>query len=237
MWNSKILASVIVVVYFLFVFFQFKGNEVLAGNLEVLIIPLMALAYMCFVNKKTVYFTLFILLYAISDLLDLIVNHIDYNYYYYLGNGLYMLAYMFLLIKLLKSISLYYVIKNLKLQLVVLLALSLYLFYVLQVIVEPFVGLRSEYYVELVYNALMLMLLTLALLNYNYRENQKSLFIFIGSLLIVFSEVIWIAHTYIAERNLLNVVSVTLKLSAFFFFYKQSKMMNEGSKEDELILE
>ena len=45
-----------------------------------------------------------------------------------------------------------------------------------------------DYYFELVYNIITLSLLSIALLNYFYRDNQKSLYLFLGVLCLVFSE-------------------------------------------------
>ena len=89
--------------------------------------------------------------------------------------------------------------------------------------------MNYEYFIELIYNIVMLLLLSTSLLNYFYRDNKKSLYMFLGSLLIVFSEVISVAYLYISSHYSLNLIVVTLALLAFYFFYQQSKLSNDKS--------
>ena len=147
--------------------------------------------------------------------------------YYYVANGLYIVAYTTLFIKVLKSLSFLEVIKNYKLHLGVLIALNIYIAYVLQIIINPYVAEFNQYIVEIVYNIVMLLLLSGSLLNYFYKDDKKSLFMFLGSLSIVFSEVIGVAYLYVAQQNLLNFLSTTLTMLAFYFFCMQTKMNHE----------
>jgi hypothetical protein len=103
--------------------------------------------------------------------------------------------------------------------------------YVLQVIVNPYVGMTNVYYMELVYNIVMLSVLSVALINYFYRDNKKALYLFIGSLAIVFSEVIDVAYMYISNKAFLNFLATTLAVIAFYFFLKQANLKNNSVKE------
>lgn len=237
MVKPKVLGVLIVVIYLLFVYMQINGDDVLANNLEALLVPLVALGYMVFEDKKTVYFSIFILSYAVSDLLDLIVDYINYDLYYYLGNILYMVGYFFLLLEILKSTDFSYLLKRFKIHSVVLIALSVYLIYILQTIVNPFVEFTNKYYIEIIYNVLLVGLLSFALLNYIHKENNKALFLFLGVILIVFSEFIWVADNYIVRKNLLTIISSTLALGAFFCFYKQVQYSVEEGKESRVALD
>ena len=239
MYKSKVLVGFVLLVYALFVFFEFKGNEVVAFNLDCLIAPLIALIYLIFTKRRNIFFLLFILCYSISDLMGIIIanmpdgkmsslNDIDY----FIGNSLFILAYIFLFIKISKSLCLFHVFRNFKIHIMVLTILNVYLVYVLQVILAPKIKVESEYYLELTYNIVMLLLLSAALLNYFYRDNKKSLYLFIGSLCIVFSEVMQVAYFYIAQRSLLNFISTTLTLVAFYFFYQQSQLLNDLNEEE-----
>ncbi len=245
MYKSKVLVGLVLLVYVLFTVFEFNGNESLAFNLDYLISPIIALIYMFFVKRKNIFFTLFILCYSVSDLLGIIIeylpdnkNTILYDIDYYGGNILFMLGYLFLVIKITKSLSLYYVLRHFKIHLIVLTILNIYLVYVLQIILLPSLNMErmSQYYLEMTYNIIMLLLLSVALLNYFYRDNKKSLYLFIGALCIVFSEVMQVAYFYIAERSLLNFISTTLTLVALYFFYQQSKLLNELNKEEKYMV-
>lgn len=230
--KSKALGVFVLLLYILSVSFQFSGKSDIANGLKSIILPIVTLLYFISVKKKSILFTLFLILYSISDLMFFLTPYISYHVDYYLGNSLYILAYGFLVIAICKSISLIHVLRHYKIHLLVLTFLNIYIAYVLQVIVDPFVAKTNEYYVEIVYNIVMLLLLSVALLNYFYKDNVKALFLFLGALCIVFAEVIWVAYTYISERHLLNVASTTLYVLSYYFFYKQSKMKQDSKGEE-----
>ncbi len=223
----KILVGLLLLIYALFAVFQFSGNDFIAFNLRSLIFPFFALTYFMTVKEKSIFFNLFLIFYSISELLALVSDKLSHDVDYFLGNSLYILAYLMLLINICKSISLIHLLKNFKIHLVVLTALNIYIVYVLQRIIDPHVELSYEYFVEMVYNIIVLLLLSSSLLNYFCRDNKKSLYLFVGSLCIVFSEVISVAYLYVTKQNLLNFLAVSLALLAFYFFYQQSKLNNE----------
>lgn len=229
--KSKILVALLVLCYLIFVFFQFRGDIALADYFDAFLVPIFTLAYFLFVKRKTLFFSLFLILFSISDLMILIVDYLPHEVDYYIGNSLYILAYVSLFLEVSKSICVVHIFKNFKIHLIVLIALSVYIVYVLQIIVDPYVRMTNEYYVELIYNIVMLAFLSTSLLNFFYRDNKKSLYLFIGALCIVFSEVIWVAYTYISDKVLLSVISGTLSFLAFYFFYKQSKLLDEDVEE------
>ena len=241
--KSKFLVGLLILLYILFTIFEFSGNRFIAYNINTLLIPLIAVIYFLHVKRKGVLFVLFLVCYSLSDIIALFINIVSdevynkiYKYDYLIGNMLYILAYSFLLIKILKSISFSHIFREYKIHLFILTLLNIYLVYVLQEILAPFDGKDNDYYLELIYNVIMLMLLSAALLNYFYRDNKKSLYLFLGSLCIVFSEVIGLANAYIAQRSLLTFLSATLSLLAFMFFYKQAKLLNEVSDEKEYLI-
>lgn len=230
MLKSKILVIFTVLVYLLFIVFQFDNKEDIAYIFRALILPLITITYLLYVRRKTIFFTLFLLLYSVSDLLGLMRGVIPYEVDYFLGNSLYIFAYAFLFLEVCKSVCFFHVIREFKIHIIVLTILNIYIIYVLQVIVDPYISLTIEYFLELCYNIVMLMVLSTSLLNYFYRDNKKSLFLFIGALCIVFSEVISVAYMYITDKNLLNVISVTLYILAFYFFFQQSRLKNVEHK-------
>ncbi len=227
--KSKVLIVFISLLYLLFLIFEFSGESILSKSMSSLILPIITLLYFATVKRRTLFFSLFLICYSLSDLMTLIVDYVPHKVDYFIGNSLYILAYLFLLIEIAKSMSLTHVIRNFKIHILVLVALNVYIVYVMQVIVNPHVQ-TSEYYVELLYNTVMLLLLSIALLNYIYRDNKKSLYLFLGSLSIVFSEVISVAYIYVSDKSLLNFLSITLAVIAFYFFFQQSKMRNRPLK-------
>ncbi|MFG6687574.1 hypothetical protein ACGK9U_13400 [Mariniflexile sp. HNIBRBA6329] len=232
MSKSKVLVILALLLFVLSVSFQYRDEGAIATDLKSAILPIVTLFYFITVKKKSLFFTVFLLLFSFSELMVFIRPYVSYNLDYFLGNSLYILAYSFLIIEISKSISLYHVLRNYKIHLLVLTILNIYIIHVLQTIVDPFVEKSNEYYVELIYNIVMLLLLSVALVNYFYKDNVKALYLFIGALCIVFAEVIWVAYTYISERHLLQMVSTSLYVLAYYFFYKQSKIEQEFKQEE-----
>ncbi|NCO63041.1 MAG: hypothetical protein GW839_04780 [Flavobacteriales bacterium] len=227
MKKSKVMVGLVLLVYLGFIVFQFSNNKFWAEVLDALLLPLITIAYFKNVNKPNLYFAIFLICYSVSDLMVFIVDYIPYLYYYFIGNGLYIFAYIALLIKILQTISFSHIVKHFKLHIVVLLALNIYIAYVLQIIVNPYMVMTNEYVIEITYNISMLLVLTSSLLSYLYRDDRKSLLMFLGSLSIVFSEVIGVAYLYVAQQNLLSFLTTSLTLLAFYFYCKQSSLVNE----------
>lgn len=226
--KSKILGASIAIIYILFVVYLFNGQFSVAYTISSLLCPFIALMYFLSVKRKTIPFMLFLVLYSISDLLALFRQYMPDDGDYYVGNTLYILAYGSLVFEICRTVCVLKVLKNFKFHMVVLLALNIYIIYVLHAMVEPFVAFTNEFFIELVYNIIILMLLSLSLLNYFYKDTRKSLYMFIGALCIVFAEVIATAFWYLSNREMvLNFFSVTLYLVAFIFFFKQAKIRHK----------
>jgi hypothetical protein len=230
--KSKLLVVLIIVAYISFVITQFTGHENICLISRSLLLPIFALLYFSKVKEKTLFFTLFFVFFAVSDLMVLAESVLPYSInYYYLGNSLYIIAYGFLLFKICKSVCVFHVLKNHRIHLVVLTALNIYIVYVLQIIINPYVEFGNEFFLELIYNIMILLVLSVSLLNYFYKDNKKSLYLFIGSLSMVFSEVINVAYLYVSETSMLNFISSSLAVLAFYFYYQQAKLENETTHQ------
>lgn len=224
---SKALISFIALTYILFIGFEFFGDSLIAMQISASIIPLIALLYFVSVEKRTLFFSMFLICYATSELMLFAKIEINYKMYYYICNTLCVIAYVFLLLEVYKSINFKEVLKKFKTQVIVLFFLSLYMGYVLFKIISPSLRISVEYFLEITYNVLILLVLSVSLLNYFYKDDKKSLYLFLGALCIVFSEVINIAYIYIAQQNALNFMLVSLFVLAFYFLYQQSKLEDE----------
>jgi len=227
MYKSKVLVGLIILSFVLFSVFQFRGNEFIASSFSSVIFPLIAVLYYVTIKPKTLLFGLFLICYSLSELMFFIIDFIPYIYYYFIGNILSMLAYAFLLVEICKFVCGIHVIKNFKIHIIVLIGLNIYIAYILQEALNPHIKMTNEYLVEITYNIVMLLLLSVSLLNYFHKDDKKSLFLFFGSLCIVFSEVINVAYLYVSPKNLLNFISISLFVLAFYFLYEQSKLDSE----------
>ncbi|MGY0392097.1 hypothetical protein ACW5R3_06055 [Bizionia sp. KMM 8389] len=235
MKHTNILISLSVMLCIAFVVFQINGQEFLSTICKSLIVPLFTVIYFLDVSKKSKYFTLFLVLYSISELSVFLEytlfeeDQLVLDAYYVIGNLIYIAAYVFLLLEVFKTIDFKNILKNYLVHVIVLTGLNVYIIYVLINIVSPRFQfeMSSLIIVELLYNIAMLLLLTFSSISYFYNDSKKTLLMFFGSICIVFSEVIQIAYYYIADQDLLNIVHVLLFVMAFYFFYFQSRMVNK----------
>ena len=237
--KSNILIGFIIMLCLAFAVFEFRQMYLLSEKFKALIVPLFTLLYFVTVKRRSFYFSAFLILFSISELIvfselffdfDVMTDNELLKYddvYYTTGNILYIAAYIFLLIDVLKTLDLKKVLKNYRIHLVVLSALNIYIIYVLLTIVNPYVEGSYLFVIELLYNIVMLLLLTSCLISYFYNDNKKSLLLFFGAICIVFSEVIQVAYFYISDKDLLNLLQTLLFVLAFSFFYFQSKIRNK----------
>jgi len=238
----RILVVILLVIYCFFVVFVFAGSKQISHNLGFLIVFLIISSYFVLVKKRKVLFSAFFITYGFSEFLGLVANNTFANienhflqvWFSYTANSFYVLAYIILLIEIVKKLDTVKVFKMFKIHLSVLIILNIWLIYVLQIIVLDESVISPEYFFELFYNSVMLVLLTASLLVYFCRDNKKYLLLFIGVLCVVFSEMFDIAYIYIVKRNLLHFMSTTLTLGAFYLFFIQSQL--EDTKEEEITI-
>ncbi len=208
--------------------FQFNENYWMANVSRSLIVPFITLLYFAVNKNKSVYFTLFLVAFSISDLISIFSYYLPNDLEYYLGNSLYIIAYLALSYEIILSIDIKYIFKYFKTHLFVLLILNIYANNVLHGIQQEYdymTGIEVSF--EIVYNIFTLLLLSVSLLNYFYRDDKKAFVIFLGTLCIVVSEVIQIAYYYIPEvedENMLSLTYSSLLILAFYFYYSQSKL-------------
>lgn len=235
MYKSKVLKGLIFLCYVLYTFFAFSGELFLSSTFNSCIVLFFLILYVLCAKQKNKFLLLFLIFYSLADIFSfvsgIVATRFDsqkfYDFEYYFTNGLYILAYVFLIIKIISSLKFSTVLKHFKIHSVVLIALKTYLLYTLHSVISPHLVIASDYFLELIYNFVVLVLLSLALLNYFYRDNKKALYLFLGTLFIVFSEVFLIANIYVYEDNiLLNFTGTTLAVIAFYFIYQQSKLLN-----------
>ena len=243
MYKSKVLISFVLIFYLLFAVFEFSGYEIMAYYFNSLIVPLITVLYIVFIERKSKLFLMFLICYSFPDILGLVIRNMPhdeslklYDFQYYLGNALYILAYLLLSIKIIKSLNFKQILKYFKTHVIVLSLLNIYLLFVLHTIINPNLVRASDYYLELSYNIIVFLLLSMALLNYFYKDNKKALYLFLGALCIVFSEVLDIAYIYVDQRCSLNILATTLALGAFHFLYQQSKLLNIENEQGKYVV-
>ncbi len=226
------LIVLIFAVFLASIVYIIKGDIDESEKYDALIVPLITLYYFLSVKRQSFLLGTFFAFYSISNLLIFFRTYAPYDFNYYVGNFLYILAYVVLIFKIAKHLSLKELFKRYSVHFVILLLLSAYLVYVLNLMVDPLFMASEEQYVEYSYNIVLAILLSTSLLNYLVNDNPKSLYMFLGVLAIVFSEIIWIVSMCSSHLKLLHILVLVLYFLAFYFFYKQSKLLNVSREVD-----
>ncbi|MBR9845319.1 MAG: hypothetical protein GYB35_04020 [Algicola sp.] len=203
--------------------------EIEAAGVRALTVTLLLFLYVIRVKDKHLFFLLFLIFFSIAEIFNYItwVVNIDpipeIDYFYYIGNLLYIISYLFLIARITYEMNLKKAFLKFPVQIGLLVILGFFFVYFVSDTTKKELG-NNEYYLELLYNAVVMFLMAIALVNYMYRDDKKSMNLLIGTICIMFSEVIQLAYFYIADFNLLNVLCSMFLVFAFLFFYLQSRL-------------
>lgn len=151
----------------------------------------------------------------------------EIDYYYYGANILYIISYIFLIAKITTSLKLKKVFKELAIPIIILFLLDVFCVVLVTDTTKSALSIY-EYTLEFVYNAIVMALLSVALIDYMYRNDNKSMMFLLGSICIVFSEIIQLAYYYILDDRSLGFIYSFFLVIAFLFFYLQSQLQYTG---------
>ena len=240
MKTKHFLISSLVILSIVFIGLQLMQYEIIASFIRAFLLILLLFIYG--INRENLnnYFFMFLATFTLADVIGLLFwftklkSEDSIDYLYFTCNSLYILSYLFLIIKVLKSMNFKDVIIKLPAHIVILVVLDI--FCVTIVTDAAKYDLRYQYAMEFLYNTVIMSLLTLSVINYIYKVDKKAMNLLVGSLFIVFSETIQLAYYYILEENnLLNVLCSLFFIIAFLFFYVYSKL--EETEEHNLFRE
>src|SRR5690606_12850363 len=233
---QKVFIATLIILSVSFLGLQILQFETQAAALRALLLIGLTVFYCLTIKDKKRFFYLFLVAFSLAEVLNFTSLFVSFksdsgtDYSYYLTNALYILAYLFLTTKVLGDMNLKEVIRKFPIHILVLLVLDIFC---VIIVTDTTEGLLSseEYTLEFLYNIVIMLLLTVALINYIYREDKKSMNLLIGSIFIVFSEVIQLAYFYISAINILNVICSFFLVMAFIFFYLQSRLMYQDNDD------
>ncbi|WP_369995800.1 hypothetical protein [Winogradskyella sp.] len=212
-----------------FIVLQGLAYESEGAAVSALMLILLTVLYCVWTPKKSRLFFWFLVVSAMGYLLGFLswymprIEEGGTDYYYYGSNILFIISYLFLIIKIVSSFKLKEVFKGLAIPIIILLILDVFCVVLVSETTEAALT-GSEYALEYVYNAVIMALLSVALIDYMYRNDTKSMLFLVGSICIVFSEIIQLAYYYILEDNSLGFVYSLFLVVAFLFFYLQSQL-------------
>ncbi len=237
MFTRKLLLIFIIVLTIVFIGLQRFKLQVVADYVRPVILPLLALLYYLAKKEKSNNFFYFLLFYSIGEISSLFSYYAQYSYFmndllYYGGNTLFITAYVFLILEILKPMNIKKIFNRFTTYILILAALDIY-----SIILVTDIAIKSDllsgvfdYLTEIIYNSVIMLLLTVTLINYISSHTKKAMNLLLGALCIVFSEVIQVAYYYVSEQNVLSVVYSVLLVLAFTFFYIQTNLSYADSE-------
>lgn len=225
---TNVLGVVIILLSALFLGFQYFSFSLLASGARALAMSFLTLMYFLKVKDKNIFFIVFLILYSIGDMIEFaayIGNENQYilfgDYSYIVGMLIYMGAYLSLILRIFSSLNLKEIFIKFWSYLIVLTALSVFCIYFISETIESSQDVL-HYVIESSYNIIILLLMSSAFINYMYQDDKKSMNILIGSICILFSEILQLAYFYIVDYIFLNLIYSIFFVLAFVFFYLQS---------------
>jgi len=230
---NKILKVLLLLLGGVFIILQGFAYEVEGAAVSALLLVLLTILYCGWTTEKSIFFFWFLVTFTFGHLLslfswyDVFLQKEGIDYYYYAANILFILAYLFLITKILYFFNLRKVFKELSIPIVILVVLDVFC---VVIVTDATDGRLSayEYVLEFVYNGVIMALLSVALIDYLYRNDNKSMLFLLGSICVVFSEIIQLAYYYILDDKNLGFVYSFFLVVAFVFFYLQSQLKYIG---------
>ncbi len=231
---SRLIKVILVLLGISYIILEVLKHEVSASVVAATMFILLTYLYHITTFDKRRYFLLFLIAFSLGKILEAYTYvFVDVNsepdYGYYISNGLYMLSYTFLIIQCISSMNMKVVLSKFFVTIAILIVLGVFCVTLITETTQSIFNF-SEYLLEFVYNAIIMILLSLSLINYMYRDSKKAILFFIASMFIFFSEMIQMAYYYIAELEFLAAIYSVFLVSAFAIFYVQSQLKLEAPR-------
>ena len=200
--------------------------------MELLFIPALTILFLTTNKDKPFFFTSFLVIFSITNIISLFDGDSFNETFYFLCNGLYIIAYIFLFLEIIRTLKVRELIKNHIGQIIILLVLDGFIIYALTALINP-INFETNVinyvrFIEHIFNLVLLFVFNISFLNYLQKNNNRALIMFIGCLAITFSEILIIGYYYFSDNEILNVFSIFLMVSAFILFYYQSTLSDDN---------
>lgn len=234
---GQILKIILIAICVFFVGLQVLNFEFQASGARVSLVFLLSALCCINVKPKRLLFFLFLLSFSLAEILSFVSWFviIDYSehpdYFYYGVNALYILSYLFLVLRIIMDINVRHILSKFWIHLIILIVLDVFCVIIVTGTTEKLLT-PPQYIMEFVYNSIIMLLLTVAMINYISKNSQKSMNLLVGSIFIFFSEVIQMTYFYISNITILNVISSLFLVFAFLFFYLQARMPEETEYQE-----
>lgn len=228
----RIFTIILVALCLLFLGFQVYELDVEAAAARAVLVITLTIFYYVTIQEKRLFFFLFLLAFSLAEIMNFSswLVEIDYSitpdYFYYGTNMLFILSYIFLIIRILEDMNVKEIVSKFWIHIIILIVLDVFSVVIVSGTTEKRLS-SSQYSLEFFYNSVIMVVLTVAMINYISKNTQKSMNLLLGAIFIFFSEVIQLTYFYISEINILNVICSLFLVLAFLFLYLQARIPAE----------
>ena len=136
MSKATTLTFIAITMFLLVIFLDVFKFELLSSTLELSLVPIITIFYFFLGKNKSKHLTSFFVFYSIADFINILDFNAVSNWSYFACNIIYIVAYFFLILHIIKTLNFKLVFKRFKLDFCVLLVLNIYMSYVLFNIVQ-----------------------------------------------------------------------------------------------------
>ncbi|WP_400079433.1 hypothetical protein [Winogradskyella sp. R77965] len=230
---NKIIKVILLLLGGIFILLQSFAYEVEGAAVGSIMFLLFTVLYFRWTKNKSSFFMWFLGTFTIAQILGFIsyfqiLEEGQVDYLYFITNALYIVAYVFLIYRILKTLDMKKVFLEHSIPILILIALDVFCLAIFAETTENVLS-SNQNNLEYAYNAVIMALLSVALINYMWRNDNKSMLFLLGSIFIVFSEIIQLAYYYILlEDNNLGFIYSFFMVVAFILFYLQSQLEFTG---------
>ncbi|WP_040279965.1 hypothetical protein [Psychroserpens damuponensis] len=227
---SKILGLILLLLSILLLSLELNNLEQSAIGVKAIAMCLLILLYTIVVVKRNKFFMLFLLTFTVALCLDYFSYDVVWSYnqidvYYVVCNGLYVLAYIFLTLRIFYLINVIKSTTKYPIQTLSLMFLGVFVVYMITDLTTSNSDSVDVNIVQIIYITVIVFMMCLSVMNYIYNDSKKSMILLSGTVMIVFSEVIQMAYYFLTDlQNALNIIYSFLTITAFAMFYFQSKL-------------
>lgn len=235
---NKLLRVVLVILSITYIVLEVFKFKVEGDFSRLIMLCLLTVLYVRENLGKRAYLLYFFIIFTCSEALGVMISFYpivisDADIGYYLCNILYIISYVFLILRCTLTMKFKIIIKRFSITLIVLVILGVFCVTLITNTARAQLN-SAEYIFEIIYNSFVMTLLSVGLLNYMQNNDNKSMLFFIGVLFIFFYEMIQLTYYYIADMTHLAVLYSLFLVLAFLFFYLQSRLKHSKIKINDL---
>lgn len=230
---NKLLKVILLLLGGVFVVLQGLAMEIEGAAVSALALLLLTVLFCVWTENKSKFFFWFLLVFTFAHVLSYsawyapLAYEDGIDYFYFTANILYIVSYAILIIRITSELKIKKVFSEFTIPIIILIILDVFCVVLVGDTTKGSLDM-PEYILEFIYNAVIMALLSVSLINYMYRNDNKSMLLLIGSICIVFSEIIQLAYYYVWEDRNLGFIYSFFLVVAFIMFYIQSQLSFTG---------